>query len=223
MEIKIVKKLLEENDGQANQLRKALSEKKQLMINFMSSPGSGKTTLLEALIPNLQSMKIRIGVIQGDIATLSDSQRLEHFDIPIVQINTDRFGGECHLSAASVMSALELMPPHSNQIDLILLENIGNLVCPAEFDTGAHINIVVLSLAEGEDKPEKYPLAFRKADIVILNKIDLAEICEVEIALFHANVKKINPRVQIFETSAKKDVGITSVAQKIQSALMEIR
>lgn len=206
MDIRIVRKVLEENNTLASEIRKRLQSKGQWMANFMSSPGSGKTRLLEKLIPMLKAKGVRVGVIEGDITTTNDSQRLQPLGIPIAQINTDLFGGDCHLGANVILGALDSIGDVPT--DVILIENVGNLVCPAEFDTGAHANIVILSVTEGEDKPLKYPLMFRKSHIALINKIDLAEAAEADIPLIRKNIAQINPEIEILETSGKTGAGL---------------
>ncbi|MCM2323383.1 MAG: hydrogenase nickel incorporation protein HypB [Oligoflexia bacterium] len=213
MDIKVVRNVLEENQVSAQKVRDRLRERRQTLVNFMSSPGSGKTRLLETLIPILKERGLRVGVIEGDIATARDADRLKHLDIPIALINTEFFGGECHLAANVVLGALEAIdgPP----MDLCLLENVGNLVCPAEFDTGSDLNVVLLSVTEGEDKPVKYPLMFRNSHLALVNKIDLAEVVEADVPLLRRNLQQVNPSLEIFETSAKTGLGLAEVADRL--------
>lgn len=213
MEIKIVKNILAENEVQAGHVRSYLKSKNQLMFNFMSAPGSGKTTLLEGLIPILQECGFKIGVIEGDIATQNDAQRLKHLGIPIAQINTEPFGGACHLSAPMIMGALENL--NGYEIDVILIENVGNLVCPAEFDTGANANIVLLSVTEGEDKPLKYPLIFRVSHAAVISKIDIAGAAGANIKAIKENCLKINREISVFETSGKTGFGLRTIVDWI--------
>ena len=213
MEIKIVKNVLEENETVAHELRKKLHSRKQIMANFMSAPGSGKTRLLENLIPALQKTGLRIGVIEGDITTSRDAIRLQHLNIPIAQICTEYFGGDCHLAAHVVEGGYREI--EKEPLDLILLENVGNLVCPAEFDTGADINIVLLSVTEGEDKPLKYPLMFRTSQLALINKIDLAVAAETDLPLLRRNMLQINPKLRILETSGKTGQGIPELVSEL--------
>ena len=210
MEIRIVKKVLAENDVSAAEVRARLRAKKMSMVNFMSSPGSGKTTLLMKLIPKLKDAGLRVGVIEGDIATTNDAERLLPLGIPIAQINTERFGGDCHLGAHVILGALDELS--SAEMDVVLIENVGNLVCPAEFDTGADANAVLLSVTEGEDKPLKYPLMFRRSHAALINKIDIAQAVEADMGLMRDNILKINPHAAIFETSGKRGAGLDAVA-----------
>jgi len=174
MEIKIVRNVLEANAKLAAEIRQRTSQSQTLLINLMSSPGSGKTTLLEKIIPRLQTKGLRIAVIEGDITTTMDAERLQPLNVPIVQINTELFGGDCHLGAEVILPALDNLD--LARLDIVFIENVGNLVCPAEFDTGADFNVVILSVTEGEDKPLKYPLMFRVCQMAIISKTDYCHI-----------------------------------------------
>ncbi len=215
MEIRIVKDVMEENDWMAAEVRKRLRSQKQSMFNFMSSPGSGKTTLLEKLIPALRSEGLKVSVIEGDISTANDAARLQPLNVPIALINTEAFGGDCHLGSNVISKAMDILS--DQETDVFIIENVGNLVCPAEFDTGADYSISVLSTTEGEDKPLKYPLMFRVCSLSLINKIELAEILEVNRELIHQNIKKINPAMDIIETSGKTGTGISDTASWILS------
>ncbi len=215
MDIQIVKNVLEENENLADDVRKGLRERKQSMVNFMSSPGSGKTLLLEKLVPKLGQLGMKVGVIEGDITTTNDAERLAPLGIPVAQINTEPFGGNCHLGANVILGAMEKLNPQT--IDLAIIENVGNLVCPAEFDTGADTNVVLLSVTEGEDKPLKYPLMFRKCHLALINKIDLTEAVEADVALMKKNILQINPEMEILETSGKTGVGLSELAERLLS------
>lgn len=213
MEIEIVKNILEENEKLADEIREHLKTNKQIMCNFMGAPGAGKTSLLEKLIEELQRVPVEVAVIEGDIATTLDAERLKPLNIPIVQINTDRFGGDCHLAANLILPALHKLPLKSQ---IILLENVGNLVCPAEFDTGANVNIVVYSVTEGIEKPLKYPLMFRKCQLALIHKVDLAEAVEVDLMKMRDNILKINPKIDIIETSTKTRKGIAELREYLE-------
>jgi hydrogenase nickel incorporation protein HypB len=213
MEIKVLKSVLAENDKLAGEVRKLLRSKRASMFNFMSSPGSGKTKLLEKLIPTLQAKGHRLAVIEGDITTTRDAERLQHLNIPIVQIETEFFGGDCHLAANVVLGALREIG--RQEVDIVLLENVGNLVCPAEFDTGSDVNIAMLSVTEGEDKPLKYPLMFRNSHVALINKVDAAQVLEADVGLIRQNMLKINPSLTIFETSGKSGQGVADLADWI--------
>ncbi|MGM0568114.1 MAG: hydrogenase nickel incorporation protein HypB [Elusimicrobiota bacterium] len=203
--IKVLKKILSANDRAARELRGIFSEKNVFALNLMSSPGSGKTSLLEKTIPSLMP-SIRSGIIEGDITTSVDARRLSFFDAPVVSINTMPFGGQCHLEAAWIYEAFEQM--NSNDFEILFIENIGNLVCPAEFDTGSHKNAVIISVTEGEDKPLKYPLAFRESDIMVINKCDLIDVLDFDLPALIKNARKINPGIEFLTVSARSGEGI---------------
>lgn len=204
MEIKIQKRVLEANETQAGKNRKFFREQNVFVLNMMSSPGSGKTQTLCRTLNRLMP-GMRVGVIVGDICTSNDADRLMETGARVIQINTDQFGGDCHLSAGMVMDAA--MRLGCDDLDLLVVENIGNLVCPAEFDIGEDARAVVLSVTEGEDKPLKYPLMFRVADAAILNKIDLLPYLDADAALAVDNMKKVHPSMPVFELSARTGEG----------------
>jgi hydrogenase nickel incorporation protein HypB len=189
----------------AEGIRERLRKHGTRMVNVMGSPGSGKTCLIERTIERLRD-GLRIGVIEGDIRTSMDSERLSALDIPIVQINTEPFGGDCHLSAPAVGKALENLDIAS--LDLVVVENVGNLVCPAEFSIGEDLKIVVLSLAEGEDKPLKYPLMFRESHACVISKMDLLEHLDVEIGRVEENALSVNGSLKIFRLSSRTGDGL---------------
>lgn len=204
MEIKVVKNILAQNEGIAEGNQRRFKENGVFAVNMMSSPGSGKTSILERTIGLIKD-EFKVGVIEGDICTTADADRLKKYEIPIVQINTEPFGGDCHLEAHMLQKALDCLDLSS--IELLLIENLGNLVCPAEFKLGADRRIAILSITEGEDKPLKYPLIFRVADLLLINKIDLEEYLEVDVQLIEENVSKINPELPIIRISAKSGEG----------------
>ncbi len=206
-EIKIVRKVLDVNDTIAEQNRKLFEEKGVLVINVMSSPGSGKTAILVKTLSHI-TPKIRCAVIVGDICTSNDADRLAGFGAPVVQVNTDAFGGDCHLAAHVIKTAASNFD--LDELDLLIVENLGNLVCPAEFDLGEHLRIVVLSVTEGEDKPLKYPLMFRICDAALLNKIDLLPYLDYDRKAAVQNILKVNPQMPVFEISAKTEEGFDS-------------
>ena len=209
-EVKVMQKILNINDKIAEELRNNLKEKGILFINLMSSPGSGKTTLLEK---TAERFKENICVIEGDIQTTLDAERVARAGIQTYQINTGPFGGDCHLESGWIKSALEEID--LSKIEILFVENIGNLVCPAEFDVGAHINAVVLSVTEGEDKPLKYPLAFQSSQLCIISKIDLLPYLDIKLNDIKENIKKVNPKMKIIELSAKTGVGIEKWIDKL--------
>jgi hydrogenase nickel incorporation protein HypB len=175
-------------------------------INMMSSPGAGKTALLERTLERLRN-QLSIGVLEGDVQTTLDADRLARFHIPLVQVNTDPgFGGECHLDANMVRSGLGELP--LEDIDILIIENVGNLVCPAEFRVGEDVRVMVYSVTEGEEKPLKYPLMFRSADLVLVNKVDLLEHLDFDLEQFLGNLEAVNPGVRIVLTSARTGQGV---------------
>ncbi len=221
MEIKIVRKVLDVNAKMAEQNRKLFSEKKVFVLNVMSSPGSGKTTTLQKTLLHLMP-DLKCAVIVGDICTTNDADRLATSGVPVVQINTGDFGGDCHLAAHVIeKAALDL---NLDDIDLLIVENVGNLVCPAEFDIGEDARTVVLSVTEGEDKPAKYPLMFRECDSAILNKIDLLPYLDYDIELARKYILDVHPDMPIFDISAKTGEGfepwLAWLRKKVQQKLI---
>jgi len=203
MKIKVLDDIMGANDRIAAQNRELFDKFKILVINLMSAPGAGKTSLLELTIKALQQ-RYRIGVIEGDIETSKDAERLEGLGIPTVQINTK---GLCHLDAVMIRDVLEDLP--LDRLDLLLIENVGNLVCPAEFKLGEHHKIMLLSVTEGDDKPLKYPLMFRESSLMLINKIDLLPYTDFSLERVRANVRQINPRLGIMELSCKTGQGLS--------------
>ena len=205
MEIKVVRKVLDVNNTMAEQNRKLFADKKVFVLNVMSSPGSGKTTMLGKTISRLMP-EVRTAVIVGDVSTTNDADRLAKTGAPVVQVNTDAFGGDCHLAAHVIAKAAENFT--LEDVDLLIVENVGNLVCPAEFDIGEDAKAVVLSVTEGEDKPLKYPLMFRVCDAAILNKIDLLPYLEYDKDEAVRNILQIHPGIPVFEMSARTEDGM---------------
>lgn len=202
----IRKKILSANEEYALKNSLSLAEQKKLCLNMISSPGSGKTTILARTISELKG-KIKIGVIEGDIQTDFDAQKIRATGAPAIQINT---GGACHLSAAQISNALQNLPV--GDLDLILIENVGNLVCPSAFELGETAKVVVLSVAEGDDKPAKYPAIFAKSKVLLVNKIDLlraGNLVDFDIERVKADARKLNKGIKIFPISAKTGEGMT--------------
>ena len=216
MKIKVLKDVLKANDTIADENRTILRKKRILTLNLMSSPGAGKTLILEKTVERLKK-DFRIGVIEGDVSTSNDAKRLVKYDIPVIQINTDSIGGACHLDANMVKEALVSLDLSSIQI--LFIENIGNLICPAGFDLGEDKKVIVLSLTEGEDKPVKYPIAFRKADLLLVNKLDLLNHLDVDIELLLKNSRKVNPELKSIQLSARTSEGIEEWARWIRKSL----
>jgi hydrogenase nickel incorporation protein HypB len=205
MEIKVVRKVLDVNDTMAARNRELFRSKNVFVLNMMSSPGSGKTTTLEKTLA-LLAPEVRCAVIVGDICTTNDADRLARTGVPVVQVNTDAFGGDCHLAAHVIEKAA--MDLDLDQADLLIVENVGNLVCPAEFDIGEDARAVVLSVTEGEDKPLKYPLMFRVCDAALLNKTDLLPYLDYDKGAALENIRQIHPEMPIFEMSARTGEGL---------------
>jgi hydrogenase nickel incorporation protein HypB len=175
------------------------------VVNLMSAPGAGKTTLLERSLRRLDG--VRVGVLEGDVASTLDADRIAHLHVPVVQIDTDTsFGGECHLDANMVRSAIPSLP--LAELDLLVIENVGNLVCPAEFRVGEHHRVMVSSVAEGEDKPLKYPLMFRACELVIVNKLDLLPHLDFDLDRYLRSLDEIHPGVERLLVSAKTGEGV---------------
>jgi len=210
-EIKVVTNILQTNDEITAKNKKILDEKGIYVINLMSSPGSGKTSLLERIIAKLKN-DINIAVIEGDIYTTKDAQRIEAQGVPVIQINT---GGACHLDAEMIKGALNSLT--LDKVDLLVIENVGNLVCPAEFEIGEDIKISVLSTTEGNDKPLKYPLMFEKSGAIILNKLDLIEFTDFDKKEFYKDIKSLNANADTFETSCVKNQGIDEICSWLMS------
>ncbi|MGZ8620686.1 MAG: hydrogenase nickel incorporation protein HypB, partial [Actinomycetota bacterium] len=206
--VRVVESALDANDTIAMANRGDFDRAGGAVVNLMSAPGAGKTTLLERALPGLPG--VRVGVLEGDVAGSLDADRLSRLHVPVTQLNTDQgFGGECHLDANMVRSALPEVP--LNEIDLLVIENVGNLVCPAEFRVGEDCRAMVCSITEGEDKPLKYPLMFRACELVIINKIDLLPHLDVDLGLLLANIDAVNPDVPTMLTSARTGEGVEAL------------
>lgn len=220
MEIQVLKDIFESNEQMADQNKQLLQEKKVYMIDMMSSPGSGKTTLTAKIIETLKDT-YNIAVIEGDIETTKDAEKLAKFDIPLMQIETSRFGGDCHLESSWINRCLDSFD--LDTIDLVIVENVGNLVCPAEFELGDDERIVVLSVTEGEDKPAKYPLMFNTSQTLVVSKVDLLPYLDFNVDELHENVKKANPKINTHMVSAKTGEGfsefIDGLKQRIKNKI----
>jgi hydrogenase nickel incorporation protein HypB len=215
-EIKVVRRVLDANEEMARRNRSRFADSGVFVLNMMSSPGSGKTTTLEKtlsrLMPDIQS-----AVIVGDICTTHDADRLARSGAPVVQVNTDAFGGDCHLSAQMIEKAAADIS--LGTVDLLIVENIGNLVCPAEFDIGEDARVVVLSVTEGEDKPVKYPLMFRECDAALLNKIDLLPHLDYDRQAAVDFIHQVHPGMPVFEISAKTEQGFDAWLKWLTAAV----
>ena len=202
MKISVVKNILEANDRIAQQNRSLFDEYNLTVVNLMSSPGAGKTSLLERTIQALKS-DISVGVIEGDIQSSQDAERIARMEIPVVQINT---GGACHLDGNMIRDTFGEFDMAN--LDLLVVENVGNLVCPAEFKVGEDFKAMILSVTEGDDKPAKYPLMFHESSVLIINKIDLLPYVDCTVERIREEALKINPRMAIFEVSCKTGEGL---------------
>jgi hydrogenase nickel incorporation protein HypB len=206
MEIRVVRDVLDVNKAVAAEMRREYQKAGVFVLNLMSSPGSGKTTLLERTIARL-APRLPMAVIVGDICTTRDADRLSRKgEIPVIQICTEPFGGDCHLAAHVVREAAAGLDLAA--LDLLVVENVGNLVCPAEFDIGEDRRAVVLSVAEGEDKPLKYPLMFQVCDLALLNKIDLLPHLDYDLGAARKNIEAVHPGMTVFEVSARTGSGM---------------
>lgn len=201
-EIQVMKNILGENDRVAAENQALFAEKNVYVINLMGSPGAGKTSVLEKTMEKLKD-KLKMAVIEGDLFTSKDADRIEKHGVPVIQINT---AGGCHLDAPMVQKVAQKLD--LDGLDLLVVENVGNLVCPAEFDTGAVKNAMILSVPEGDDKPLKYPLMFSICDVLLVNKIDVAPYFNFSLEKCIERVKKLNPNIQVFPISALKGEGI---------------
>ncbi|TAF50628.1 MAG: hydrogenase accessory protein HypB [Oscillatoriales cyanobacterium] len=209
--------LLQANQDGADHNRAHFDQWGITCFNVMSSPGAGKTALLEATLSKLHP-EFKIAVIEGDMTTELDADRLRRCGVPVIAINTGR---SCHLDSKMVAGGIHQLAQATdpNTFDLVFVENVGNLVCPAEFEVGEHAKVALLSVTEGEDKPLKYPVMFREADCLLLTKIDLAPYVDVDLAAIEANIRQINPQVSVIPISAKTDEGMETWLNWVRSYL----
>jgi hydrogenase nickel incorporation protein HypB len=203
--IEVVQNVLEANETIANRNQQLLDKYRVFVINIMSAPGGGKTSLILQTLRKLKD-KLNIGVIEGDVASTVDAEKVQNEAKAVVQINTRNMPESCSLMAVMIESALKDMP--LDNLDLVLIENLGNLICPAEFNLGEHKRVLIASLPEGDDKPIKYPLIFVDADAVIINKMDLLSHVDFDIAAFRRSVSGLNPDAEVFQISCKTGEGI---------------
>jgi len=203
--VTVVEDALDANNTIATANRADFDRAAVKVVNFMSAPGAGKTALLEQVVRELPG--VRVGVLEGDVQGSLDADRLAHLHVPVTQLNTDpSFGGECHLDANMVRSAIPSLP--LRDIDLLIVENVGNLVCPAEFKIGEDARVMVCSVTEGEDKPLKYPLMFRTCELVLINKIDLLAHIEFDLERLLYNIDQVHPDVETISCSARTGEGV---------------
>ncbi|MGI6058593.1 MAG: hydrogenase nickel incorporation protein HypB [Blautia sp.] len=209
--IEVKRSIFDNNDRQAEQLRRELKEKRVFLLNLMSSPGSGKTTTLQRTIEALKE-ELKIGIMEADIDSDVDARTIENMGVKVIQLHT---GGMCHLDADMTRQGLDAMGTGS--VDLAVLENVGNLVCPAEFDTGAVKNAMILSVPEGDDKPLKYPLMFSVCDVVLINKIDVMPYFDFDLEKCRENIKLRNPEAKVIPISAKTGEGVDAWADWLRT------
>jgi hydrogenase nickel incorporation protein HypB len=204
--VTVLENILAENDRVAAENRADFARASVVTVNLMSAPGAGKTTLLKRTITALGE-RLRIGILEGDIATSLDADELSGLGAPVSLVNTSAgFGGECHLDATMVRSGLGRLP--LDQLDVLIVENVGNLVCPAEFDVGQHARAMVAAITEGEEKPLKYPVMFHACDVVVVNKLDLLPHLDFDLDRFVANVRAVNPDARLIPLSARTGEGV---------------
>jgi hydrogenase nickel incorporation protein HypB len=212
--VRVVEDVLDANNTIARANREDFDRAGVKVVNLMSAPGAGKTSLLERALDGLSQRGVRPGVLEGDVQGSFDADRLSLLHVPVTQLNTDGgFGGECHLDANMVRSALPSLP--LDDIDLLIIENVGNLVCPAEFRVGADVRMMVASVTEGEEKPLKYPLMFRACELVVINKIDLLEHLDFDLDRFLANLEQVHPGVEHLLTSARTGEGVDALRDRL--------
>lgn len=214
--ITIERKVLEKNDEVARQNRELLARHRVVCLNLVSSPGAGKTSLLERTLEEITDLKVR--VVEGDVQTDLDAQRIARYNVPVVQIVTQ---GACHLEAKLVQDALAQLP--LSDTELLVIENVGNLVCPASFDLGEAMKVVLLSTTEGDDKPLKYPAMFRNAAVLVINKVDLLPYVDCDLAALRKNALAINPNLRVFELSCRSRVGIAEWCAWLRAQVDEAR
>lgn len=216
--VTVLEDIFAENDELAEQNRSDFDRANVKCLNLMSSPGSGKTELLVATLKALGS-EVKVGIVEGDIETDLDARRMDGLGASVSVLNTaSGFGGECHLDAPMVAHALEGL--NLADLDLVIVENVGNLVCPAEFDVGAHALAMVYSITEGEDKPKKYPVMFRSVSCVVVNKIDLLPYLDFDMELFRKNLREVNPEATVIELSAKTGEGLDAWIQWLKKNVL---
>lgn len=213
MRIEVVRKVLERNEQAAQQNRQQLDEAGVTCINLLGGAGCGKTSLLEAVLPRLKD-DLHVAVLEGDLATTRDAERIAVLHVPVVQLLTE---GGCHLSAAQVQQGLH--KASLDRLDLLVIENVGNPICPANFDLGEHLRVAVLSVAEGHDKPAKYPLLFKGASVVVISKCDLLEHTGFDLAEASRDIERINPKAAIIQTDIRSGQGIDRLVDWIRGNL----
>ena len=219
--VAVLEDIFSENDRVAAENRARYDAAGVRTVNLMSSPGAGKTSLLQQTLARLAG-DVRIGILEGDIATSIDADRLAGHGAAVALVNTGAgFGGECHLDAVMVQSGLPRLP--LSDLDLLIIENVGNLVCPAEFNVGEHAKAMVYAVTEGEEKPLKYPVMFRAVDTVVVNKVDLLPYLDFDLDLFLANLHAVNPKATVIQASARTGAGVDEWCRWLTGSIPEIR
>ncbi len=213
MKIEVIENVMQYNKEEAEINRNLFKKNKVLVINLLSAPGAGKTSLIIETIKKI-GKNLNLGVIEGDISSTYDAEKIKGFINNIVQINT---GGTCHLNASMVAKAIEKLD--LSHLDIIFIENVGNLICPVGFDLGEDFKVLLSSVSEGDDKPVKYPRAFIKADIVVLNKIDMLDFSDFNYGFFESKVKELNPKTDILKISCKNGIGLDNWINWIKSKI----
>ncbi len=217
IKVPVVRNILEVNERLAEENRRLFDQRNILVINLMSSPGAGKTSLLERTVEGLGD-KYGIAVVEGDIQSSYDAERIQKKGVQAVQINTD---GACHLDGNMVQSALKALD--LDRVDLLVIENVGNLVCPAEFNLGEHHKVMILSTTEGDDKPLKYPAMFQQSSVLLINKIDLLPYIDCDVAAIRDRAHQLNPKQEIFEISCRTGEGLEPWYAWLEARIQEIR
>jgi hydrogenase nickel incorporation protein HypB len=216
--VAVVEKIMDANDQVANLIREKLTSKKVLAINLMASPGAGKTTFILRTIQELSS-RLRIGLIEGDTAPVTiDADKITAVGMPAVQINT---GGECHLDAMMMTRGIEQLP--LDELDLIIVENVGNLICPAAFNLGTHLNVLIASIPEGDDKPYKYPNIYRGLDVLVISKTDLLPYIKFNMDYFKQGVEMLNPGLSTFALSAQTGDGFSGWIEWLENQVILLK
>lgn len=217
MEIKVLKNVMHKNEAIGKDNRELFHQNNIFVFNMMSSPGAGKTTLLENTLGAI-TKEFKTAVIEGDLYTSRDAERLVQFNIPLIQINTE---GGCHLDAKMINESLKEMD--LKELDLIMVENVGNLVCPTAFDLGETMRILLYSITEGADKPKKYANMFQSAHIILINKVELAELCNIDLDAVQSEIRELNPTCKIFRVSATKPETLIEYTEFIKKTVRDAK
>ena len=212
-QILVKKDILKNNNSIADKNRELLNEKKIFTMNLLGSPGAGKTSVLEQIIENMKD-DVNMSVIEGDLYTTKDAQRIENKGIDVIQVNT---GGACHLDAAMIKEAMDSID--IDNLDFLVIENVGNLVCPASYDLSEDIKVTVMSITEGNDKPLKYPSMFQRSQVIILNKIDILEFTNFNMDEFYNDIRSLNKEAKVFEVSCRTKEGVTQLCDYLRNLI----